>query len=70
MVVDVFSRRVVAWAFAERMTAELVIAALDMATTLRKPVSVIHHSDPGSQYTSLASGRRCRLMGYALRWAR
>lgn len=45
------------------MTGELVIAALDMATTLRKPVNVIHHSDPGSQYTSLAFGRRCRLMG-------
>lgn len=26
-------------------------------------MSVIHHSDPGSQYTSLAFGRRCRLMG-------
>jgi putative transposase len=63
VVVDVYSRRVVGWAFAERMTAELVIAALDMAVTLRKPREVIHHSDQGSQYTSLAFGQRCGLMG-------
>lgn len=63
VVVDVFSRRVVGWAFAERMTAELVINAFDMAVTLRKPKEVIHHSDQGSQYTSLAFGQRCRLMG-------
>lgn len=63
VVVDVFSRRVVGWTFAERMTAELVIAALDMAVTLRKPREVIHHSDQGSQYTSLAFGQRCELMG-------
>jgi putative transposase len=38
--------------------AELVIAALDMAVTLRKPREVIHHSDQGNQYTSLAFGQR------------
>lgn len=49
MVIDVFSRKVVGWAFGERMTADLVILALNMALMTRKPDSVIHHSDQGSQ---------------------
>ncbi|MDD5364678.1 MAG: IS3 family transposase [Gallionellaceae bacterium] len=63
VVLDVYSRRVVGWAFAEQMTASLVIMALNMALTLRKPEGVIHHSDQGSQYTSLAFGQRCQIMG-------
>ena len=63
MVIDVYSRRVVGWAFGERMTADLVILALNMALMTRKPASVIHHSDQGSQYTSIAFGNRCREMG-------
>jgi putative transposase len=34
-----------------------------MALALRKPDGVIHHSDQGSQYTSLAFGQRCQIMG-------
>ena len=63
MVIDVFSRKVVGWAFGERMTADLVILALNMALMTRKPESVIHHSDQGSQYTSIAFGTRCKEMG-------
>ena len=63
VVTDVFSRKVVGWAFGEQMTADLVIAALNMALLTRKPESVIHHSDQGSQYTSLAFGQRCKAMG-------
>ncbi len=63
MVLDVYSRKVVGWAFGERMTAELVVQALNMALHTRKPGSVIHHSDQGSQYTSLAFGQRCQEMG-------
>ena len=63
MVLDVYSRKVVGWAFGERMTAELVVEALNMALHTRKPGSVIHHSDQGSQYTSLAFGQRCHEMG-------
>lgn len=37
--------------------------ALDMALSSRKPENVIHHSDQGSQYASLAFGKRCREMG-------
>jgi len=63
VVIDVFSRKVVGWAFGEHMTADLVVAALNMALLTRKPESVIHHSDQGSQYTSIAFGNRCREMG-------
>ena len=63
MVIDVYSRKVVGWAFGERMTADLVILALNMALMTRKPESVIHHSDQGSQYTSIAFGNRCKEMG-------
>lgn len=48
-VIDLFSRQVVGWAFGETMTSELVISALNMALLTRKPESVIHHSDQGSQ---------------------
>lgn len=63
MVLDVWSRRVVGWSVGERMTADLVLTALDMAIEQRRPDSVIHHSDQGSQYTSIAFGDRCRKMG-------
>jgi len=63
VVIDVYSRKVVGWAFGERMTSDLVIQALNMALMTRKPESVIHHSDQGSQYTSIAFGNRCKEMG-------
>lgn len=63
IVLDVFSRKVVGWAMGERMSADLVISALDMALHTRRPKTVIHHSDQGSQYTSLAFGSRCQQMG-------
>ena len=49
VVLDVWSRRIVGWAIGENMTAELVLAALNMALQQRKPSEVIHHSDQGSQ---------------------
>ena len=49
------------------MTAELVTQALNMALMTRKPSAegqgVIHHSDQGSQYTSIEFGNRCAQMG-------
>ncbi len=62
-VLDVWSRRVVGWSIGERMTADLVTAALDMALEQRKPADVVHHSDLGSQQTSVEFGSRCRTMG-------
>lgn len=63
VVLDVFSRRVVGWAMDTHLRAELVIDALDMAVAQRCPTAVIHHSDQGCQYTSLAFGLRCREVG-------
>jgi transposase InsO family protein len=48
---------------ATHLRTELVLEALDMALEQREPLGVIHHSDQGCQYTSLAFGRRCELMG-------
>ncbi len=46
------------------MTASLVVDALQMALQRRKPLDgVIHHSDQGSQYTSVEFGSRCREAG-------
>jgi putative transposase len=63
VVLDAWSRRVVGWAIGETMTAELVLSALNMALQQRRPEGVIHHSDQGSQYASIAFGDRCRKMG-------
>ncbi|MFF9554182.1 IS3 family transposase, partial [Methylobacterium fujisawaense] len=60
VVLDAFSRRIVGWAMANHLRSELVLDALEMAVTQRRPRDVIHHSDQGSQYTSLAFGNRCR----------
>ena len=53
VIIDLFLRLVVGWALAERMTANLVCQALQMALWRRKmPKGVILHSDRGSQYCS------------------
>jgi putative transposase len=63
MVMDVYSRRIVGWAMETHLRTELILAALNMAITQRKPTEVIHHSDRGCQYTSYAFGKRCREAG-------
>jgi putative transposase len=63
VVLDAFSRRIVGWSMANHLRTSLVLAALDMALAQRKPEGVIHHSDQGSQYTSIAFGQRCRVAG-------
>jgi putative transposase len=63
IVLDVWSRRIVGWAIGEQMTSDLVLAALNMGIAQRRPTDVIHHSDQGSQYTSIAFGQRCKKMG-------
>ncbi len=60
IVLDVFSRRVVGWAMANHLRTQLVLDALNMAVHNRKPRNVIHHSDQGCQYTSIAFGSRCK----------
>lgn len=63
VVIDVWSRKVVGWATATHLKTDLVLAALDTAVTQRQPSDVIHHSDHGTQYTSVAFGQRCRQAG-------
>ena len=63
IVLDVFGRRIVGWAMATHLRSELVLYALEMVIMQRKPDRVVHHSDYGSQYTSLAFGKRCSELG-------
>ncbi|MBV9286845.1 MAG: IS3 family transposase [Hyphomicrobiales bacterium] len=55
-ILDAFSRKVIGWALADHLEASLAIEALDMALKARDPapMSLIHHSDRGVQYASLA----------------
>ena len=63
VVVDAWSRRVVGWSMATHLRTELVLDALNMATWQRRPERVIHHSDQGTQPTSIAFGLRCKEVG-------
>jgi len=63
VVLDAFSRKIVGWAMETYLRTELVLKALDMALGQRRASGVIHHSDQGSQYTSLAFGKRCEQAG-------
>jgi putative transposase len=55
-VLDAYSRMIVGWQLAGHMRTDLVLDALRMALHRRGPgadVELIHHSDRGSQYTSI-----------------
>jgi putative transposase len=63
-VMDLYSRRIVGWSMRDDLTAPLVVDALSMAIARRKPApGLVHHSDRGSQYTSIAMGRTLRDSG-------
>jgi len=63
VVLDACSRRIVGWSMATSLGTRLVLEALNMALAMRRPKGVIHHSDQGSQYTSIEFGHRCRAAG-------
>jgi putative transposase len=63
VVLDAWSRKIVGWAMAATLHTKLVLGALEMAIRLRQPVAVVHHSDHGGQYTSVAFGQRCQDAG-------
>jgi putative transposase len=63
IVLDAFSRRIVGWSMGTSLRTQLVLDALEMALRKRRPGQVIHHSDQGSQYTSIAFGQRCKKAG-------
>jgi putative transposase len=63
-VVDLCSRKVVGWSMRGDLDSDLVVDAVSMAVARRKPgAGVVHHSDRGSQYTSLAFGTTLRDSG-------
>jgi putative transposase len=63
VVLDAWSRRIVGWAMQTHLKTDLVLQALEMALHQRRPTNVIHHSDQGTQYTSIAFGLRCKTAG-------
>lgn len=64
VVLDAWSRRVIGWAVDTQMTAALTLAALDQATTSRRPpVGVLHHSDRGVQYACTADRTALQRLG-------
>src|SRR6202158_3582476 len=73
VVLDAWSRRVVGWAMATHLRTELVLEALNMALTQRRPSGVIHHSDQGTQYhvdrlrPALPAGRSAPVDGFGRR---
>ncbi|EPM85692.1 hypothetical protein BV360_04156 [Pseudomonas syringae pv. actinidiae] len=68
-VMDLFSRKIVGWAMAPHMRAELVTSAMQLAIAQRRPEpGLIAHSDRGSQYAGAAyqallarNGMRCSM---------
>jgi putative transposase len=64
---DAYSRAVVGWSMAEHMRAKLVVDALGMGLSRRRPdPGLVHHSDQGSQYVSLGFGQAARDAGIAI----
>ena len=63
-VLDAFSRKVVGWSMANHLRTELVLDAVNMAIHNRRPsAGLVHHSDRGSQYTSVEFGSRLKEAG-------
>ena len=63
-VLNTYSRRVVGWSMANNLRTELVLDAVNMAIyTCRPSPGLIHHSDRGSQYTSVEFGSRLKVAG-------
>jgi putative transposase len=65
-VLDAFSRRCIGWSMADHLRTELVLAAVELALARRQPpreAGLIHHSDHGCQYTSLAFSQRLQDAG-------
>jgi putative transposase len=65
-VLDAFSRACVGWSMADHLRTELVLDAIDLALARRRPATdagLVHHSDHGCQYTSLAFSQRLQAAG-------
>ncbi|MHB1137241.1 MAG: IS3 family transposase [Coriobacteriia bacterium] len=64
VVMDACTKRIVGWSMRDDLKSDVVIDALGMATTMRRPgAGLVHHSDRGAQYRSLAFGKSLRDSG-------
>jgi putative transposase len=64
VVTDVFTKRIVGWSMRDDICADIVVDALGMAATMQQPgPELVHHSDRGAQYRSLALGKTLRETG-------
>jgi putative transposase len=64
VVMDACTKRIVGWSMRDDISADIVVDALGMATTMRRPeAGLVHHSDRGAQYRSLAFGKSLRDSG-------
>lgn len=64
VVIDLYARRVVGWAVSDRLHKELALRALRRALVVRRPAAgLLHHSDRGSQFCSLAYQAELRRHG-------
>ena len=70
IVLDVFSRRVVGWAMAGHLRTALVVEALEMAVTQRRPEAVIHHSDKAASTPRWPSALAAGNGASRYRWVR
>lgn len=72
VILDAFSRRVIGWELAPYLETELALAALRMALNNRSPLpsDLIHHSDRGSQYASIAYTMLLQQQGIAISMSR
>ena len=71
VVLDLFSRRVVGWSMADHLRTDLVMGALSMALGTRRPSDeLLHHSDRGSQYASIAYQRALAQHGIVVSMSR
>lgn len=64
VVMDACSKRIVGWSMRDDMKSDIVVDALGMGTQMRRPgTGLVHHSDRGAQYRSLAFGKCLRDSG-------
>ncbi|MGH7261739.1 MAG: IS3 family transposase [Nitrospiraceae bacterium] len=71
VVLDVYSRRIIGWAMSAKPDQQVAIEALRMALAARRPQpGLIHHTDQGAQYTSLAYQQMLAQQGLAASMSR
>ena len=58
VMMDACTKRIVGWSMRDDLKSDIVVDALGMATTMRRPgPGLVHHSDRGAQYRSLVFGQ-------------